>query len=377
MTAVSHLSPEVRRIVSAVRCQVLDRELPGRDLADIDRDALTLLALRHGVVAWLPQLPREVMQHHAAAALRGVGELLEIAKCLDAASIPFVVLKGPTFSAWLYGDACARRFADLDLLVAPDRRDDAVGVLRDGGFQLPLPAAAADVIYGYIGALPLSHASRVSVDLHWELAGRRFPRLLSAHHVQQRAIQVRVGAHSLPVPCPTHAAAMTLTHAAKHLWYAIENVLSIAMLATRDDVDWDEVYAIMGGAGCVRAGAAGLQLAHELFGVQVPAPFLPHVDTPAVTDLCACGRRALSLPPYAFADRHLDRKVHRLLFDRTVDRLRYDLRRVLEPTMADWRWLPLPPRLSRLYSPVRVMRLGTLGISAILTSFVRRTHSSN
>jgi hypothetical protein len=376
MTAPADLSQDVQRLVTAVR-RAVERQ-PALHESDVaGGESLTALALRHGVVAWLPQLPREVVQHHAAAALRGVVELAEVAQYLDAAAIPFVVLKGPTFSAWLYGDASMRRFSDLDLLVEPDRAGDAIRVLCERGFQLPLPAAAADVIYGYIGALPLKHPSRVPVDLHWELAGRRFPRLLSADDVQRAAVEIRLASRALRVPCPTHTAAMTLAHAAKHLWYALENVLAIAMVVRRDDVDWDEVYHVMREAGCVRAGAAGLRLARELFGGRVPAPFDRHVDSPAVAELCECGRQALSLPPYVFPDRHLDRRIHRMFFDRTLDRVRYDVRRVIEPTVADWGWLPLSPALSRLYSPVRVIRLSTLALSGAVTWIVRRPHSSN
>ena len=46
--------------------------------------------------------------------------------------------------------------------------------------------------------------------------------------------------------------------------------------------------------------------------------------------------------------------------------MRYDVRRIVEPTRADVDWVHLPAAMTPLYWPVRLLRLGAtvLGLSA-------------
>lgn len=315
-------------------------------------------ALRHG----LPFCVSDALlrQAHVARVLDGLAQLLELDGAFQRAGLAHVWLKGPAFAQWIYGDPGARRFSDLDLLVRPVDRDAALHHLEAIGFERRIRSQPGEVIYASIGAWPLARPGRLGIDLHWQPAGRRFPRVLTADDVIDAAHAIAVAGRSVPVPAPDHAAVMHLSHSAKHLWYALEHTLSTAMLMRRSDIDWARVRRLLSEAEAIRAGAAGLQLAAELYEVQVPAPFAADVKLKDVVDLCQAARVSLSLPPGAFPDRRLDRHIQLLCFDRRVDRWRYEIRRVTEPTQADWEWCPVAARLSMAYWPIRLVRLAAM-----------------
>src|SRR4051812_2986294 len=273
-------------------------------LENVAVDAVTDYTLRHGMLAWTPvPLADGVLRQHMTRALEGVRLLQDLAAALAGAHIAAVALKGPAFSQWLYGDACARRFSDLDLLVAESQRDAALALLQQRGFSPRVSHRAGDVIYAGLGAWPMDRPGSHTVDLHWQLSGSRYPQVVSVRDVLEHAREVSLGACSIRVPCAEHTAALTLAHAAKHVWYALELPFSIAAMARRTDIDWIAVRRLTMQAGSVRGAAAGLLLASELFQVDVPAPFCPDVELTDVAELCRCAYRTLALPPRTFPNR--------------------------------------------------------------------------
>jgi hypothetical protein len=342
-------------------------------LTGAEAAALAAYARRHGMTGFLPQAAamlddrhahmREALQQarreQALAALRDTTELLGIVRHLTQADIDFVVMKGPVFAAWLYGDGGIRRFVDVDVLVRKSQRRDALRTLEQIGFVRRIPEPAADCIYASLGAWPLTRGHGIGVDLHWQIAARRFPSPFAAAAVIAGAVPVRIADEDVPAPAPTDAAVLALLHAAKHVWYALESIVGIAWLTRRDDIDWSRAHQVLRRAGALRAGAAGLRLASELFASAVPHPFAREIESPGVAELVAHACSALRLPPKTFADRWLERRAHLAAFDRAADRVQYDLRRLLEPTPLEWEWLRLPRLLSPLYAPLRIVRLAT------------------
>jgi hypothetical protein len=324
----------------------------------------TEYALRHGMLAWANgAIDREAVVAHMTRSLHGVQQLLQIVDYMERNGVLVVTLKGPAFAEWLYGDACARRFADLDLLVSIDQRETSRQLLEAIGFERRLPTGAGDVVYASIGACSMGRASDLPVDLHWTLAARRFPRVLDAADVLRNSIVIQIGGRPVRVPCPEHAAVIALTHSAKHLWYALELPFSIAALACRDDIDWQTVRDVTARAGTLRGAAAGLALAADLFAVDVPAPFRGDITLSDVRELRRCAFETLALPPRVFPDRTLERRIHTRSFDGVAHRLLYDIRRLAEPTRAEWEWIALPSPLASLYWPTRLVRLALLAMN--------------
>ena len=336
------------------------------------RERLTDYALRHGMLAWASgPLREDAVLAHMAHSLAGVRQLLNIVERFERSGIRVVSLKGPVFSQWLYGDPGARRFSDLDLLVSVETRDAARGLLEELGFKRRIPGRAGDVVYASTGAWPMVHASQVEVDLHWALASRRFSRALDPTDVLREATDISIGGRKIRAPRPEHAAILALTHSAKHLWYALELPFSIAALVRRSDVDWELVRNLAVQAGALRGAAAGVGLASELFAVDVPAPFCADVQSADVVELRRCALMTLSLPPGMFADRRLERRMQRLSLDRHLERLLYDLRRLAEPTRAEWEWVSLPSPLARLYWPARLVRVALIAMNGVVARHPR------
>lgn len=322
----------------------------------------------------VPEVPADVrgaiqrmVRDNALRSLRGVSELLALVSALEAQGVPVVALKGPALSQWLYGSPGIRRFSDLDLLVAIADRERALEVLIACGYALPagMSVKTARVIYRTLGAWPLRATGRLPVDLHWRLAHARFPALPAADVLAHSAV-VELGGRGVRIPCPTHAAVLTLLHAAKHLWCTLEMIAAIAALMERADVDWAEVRRLARSLHAWRGCAAGLRLASDLFDRPMPPALADEPLPAATTTLCEEARAALSLPAGVFQDRWVERRAHRAAFDRAADRALYDVSRLVGPTPLEWEWRPLPDALVSFYVPLRLVRLGLAALGGRL-----------
>ena len=88
--------------------------------------------------------------------------LKDALKVLD---MPAILLKGAPLSERLTGSALWRESTDIDLWVAPDKWESAVQKLKEIGYWVsdtPHLWATNQIL--------LSHTSRTSVEIHWELA---------------------------------------------------------------------------------------------------------------------------------------------------------------------------------------------------------------
>ena len=339
----------------------------------LDRQGLTArMASGLGGIHSVPEATRlainDAAQRDSVRALQGMAELARLVRALEASAIPVVALKGPAFAQWLYGAPGCRRFGDLDLLVTPDDRVRALAVLESAGFSLPdaMPRRVAEIIYGSLGAWPMQGGGTFPVDLHWRCAHYRFPAPLETREIIEQAGLLHVAGVAIRIPCATHAALLTLLHAAKHLWRPLELVVAIAHLMARDDVDWPEVrrLALRGGGwiGC----AAGLILAADLLEARMPHALARESWPAGARRLTAWARESMASPAGMFPDRRAERRMHRFALDRWPQRMRYDTSRLIDPTPLEWRWCRLPARLAPLYVPVRLLRLGLRACSGRL-----------
>ena len=91
-----------------------------------------------------------------------------VTRALQEAAVPYLLLKGPVTSSWLYGSLDARAYGDVDLLVSPDAWDRAGSVLHALGYR--------DRHLAVLGAYRPDNErawvrGSVTVDLHSRLAG--------------------------------------------------------------------------------------------------------------------------------------------------------------------------------------------------------------
>ena len=367
------------RVLAAAAPVDRDRSAAVQDVALTADDwaALPAAAIRHGLTPVLDiivrtrgDVPDEVRaaaadqsRLHLVGALRGAAELVLVMAALSDAGVRAVALKGPAFSQWLYGDVAFRRFADLDIVVAPEDLDAAFQALHAAGYRLPdgMSPRSARAIYGGLGAWPLTAAGRYPLDLHWRTSHRRFAPLPDAAAMVARSRSIDMAGRRIVVPSPEDAALLTLLHAAKHLWCTLEVLLAIARLLQRTDIAWDRVREDGARAHAWPACAAGVQLASELFDVELPAA-LRGIDGGLSIALQDQAIAALLMPHGQFHERWAERVMHRAGFDRWIDRVRYDAWRLLAPTPLEWQWCRLPDSLTPLYVPLRLVRLSAAAI---------------
>lgn len=336
-------------------------------------NALPDAAERHGMTAWVhvamqnsveaPAEVRAAVEARARAqrirALHAVSQLTLLVRALRRAGIETVVLKGPLLSAWLYGDFGMRRFADLDLLVERGQRERALQVLSAAGYALRdgMSPATARVVYAGTGAWPLSHPAGFPLDLHWRAQALGFAAPLRPRDVLGESITTPAGGGDIRIPGATHAAALGLLHAAKHLWTSLELVLSIAHLLRRPEIDWVRVHRLTKNAGAWKACAAGMTLASELFDVRIPRVAETRIRSTAVDRLVRTALSFLQMPDVAGAPLRAEFRAHCASLDTLHGRARYAAWRLLAPTPLEPAWWPLPDRLALLYGPVRLIRL--------------------
>ena len=100
------------------------------------------------------------------SAMEGVlGELLEL---LADREVPATVVKGPALARWAYAESGHRTFSDIDLVVPPERVDDALALLEDFPRTVGIPPKTPRADKRNI---PMKSAAgiRFTVDLHWNL----------------------------------------------------------------------------------------------------------------------------------------------------------------------------------------------------------------
>lgn len=178
------LSPEQAVVSALVREQAGSLDVPlGPLLARADPVALTTLLLRARVFPPLAArlldapdadppvwLTDRAEQARTVARHRGLFQqalLLQATAVLAGRDIPVAPLKGTTMAESLYGDLGARESADLDLLVEPDRLDEAVDALTSLGWaenRLAAPERGLPVLHRV-----LEHPDKPPIEVHWRV----------------------------------------------------------------------------------------------------------------------------------------------------------------------------------------------------------------
>lgn len=94
-----------------------------------------------------------------------------VIRAFDARGIPYILVKGPSTARWLYEPEDGRAYVDCDLLVPPDRFDDAVSVLVNLGYQPELDENEMPHWWREHALASVSSQDGTLVDLHRSLPG--------------------------------------------------------------------------------------------------------------------------------------------------------------------------------------------------------------
>src|SRR5258708_22643819 len=150
-----------------------------------DVEPFVSAAAAEGMVGLLARaaerVPRSLRVQALAMEARGarmVGERARVTAAFEEGRIPLLVFKGAVLAQQLYGDAGARGFSDVDLIVDPANAAGGEAVLRRIGYHEtePLTESQRRTNRRFVGeSLFLDDASGVLADFHWLFSHAQFP----------------------------------------------------------------------------------------------------------------------------------------------------------------------------------------------------------
>lgn len=254
-----------------------------------DWSVLVSLAEEHGVTRQLAHelrnfpgnVPGEVQQKllesnrsQVLATLGIIAELFRLLQWFRSKGMQVLVIKGPVLSARAYGDACARQYGDLDLLLRSGDIERATQLMKGAGYE---PRVPLNAIKGR--KIPGEYAFRNSpegilVELHTEQSLRYFPRALPIDEYFSRQANVEIDGRAVPAMAPEDEFVHICVHGTKHLWERLKWIADVsAILRKGDDLNWERVRESADRAGTRRMLHVGMLLANDILGDPLPEKF--------------------------------------------------------------------------------------------------------
>jgi hypothetical protein len=291
-------------------------------------------------------------------ALRHAAELVWINKVFHANGIEVLPMKGAMLSLQLYGDPAMRSARDLDLLVRPEKLDDAERILLGAGCRRATPDCRLTPKrrkwllrhshhFGFC-----SDDRRQLVELHWCLYLWRPEHVAELWNHCQSASWM--GSDFLTLK--DNALLLFLCdHGSKHRWFRIKWLSDVVgLLAQERDFSWENVLALADRNDLSLALAQAGMLVHWLYGIPLPPPLV---------ELVASEKRSAALAAHAIDAMLLSEQGQFALRERirsSVHPTRIRKRLPVHALVMSW-WLstdefkefPLPDRLFWLYFPLR------------------------
>ena len=252
-------------------------------VAQCDQDELVSLALAEGVAGPASQNLGALLapEHHSRLltaarqqSVRHLGHLAWLQRfgaALEAADVPWVVLKGPVLAEISYG-AVTRGYADLDLMVPARQLRRAIDALQDAG------AVVADQDWGYLleiakGELTMAVHGSPLIDLHWHLiylrsARQRFMICTDDLLERRRKMELRgVDAWALE---PTDFAIHIALHASSQGAHRLRRLLDIERTLANQAPDWDALVRRCRAWRVALPVGVLLNASKETLGAEVP-----------------------------------------------------------------------------------------------------------
>ncbi len=297
----------------------------GQDLTELHemlsrRAGISLVnaAARHGIIGFLREAARQAPNLHAEVAallddayehaahthLRTLADLALLGRVLDAASVPWAVVKGPVLAETVYPRFDLRAYRDLDVLVAPAAFPDALRALEAAGAVLYdqnwtlLRAGMKGQVH-----LTLPHGS--FCDLHWHLLHDRQVRdvyTLSSSALLRRARRAVVGGVAATVLAPPDAFVHLALHACLSGADRLVWLKDLDETVRRVPLSWDEVVSRAKAAGAGLAVAAVLGLVGRVLATPLPAGVVDALDPRGVWQGIVALAARLSPPQRATGD---------------------------------------------------------------------------
>jgi hypothetical protein len=257
---------------------VLRRALGLTDASPEPMEALTFLpelralASWHRVLGFLeadPHLGPLITLGAAAGSARqrnaeALRDLTEILRILGDASVPVIPFKGPLLSARLFGDPTLRGAHDLDLLVEPERLDDALAALALNYIPIDLPRRVRAAREHHLQLR--SQATARLIELHWQPLSPRSGVSAEWRTLWRLASPRTDSGVSYLAMDPAMEAVVVGVHAAQHLAYRLHWLSDVAALVLGlEEHTWERALEIARRWRGLRSLLTGIQAAESVF----------------------------------------------------------------------------------------------------------------
>jgi len=312
----------------------------------------------------VPNPVQEQLRSHFSASTRRnlilTGELFRLLRLFEAHGIPAVPFRGPTLAALVYGDLALRQFGDLDILVHKPNVLRAKDLLLSCGYRpiFPLPARE-EAIFGRCEYGFVLDTCKVFIDLHWETSRAYVAGSAGSEPLWQRLEHLSLEGRAISTLSKADLFIHLCMHGAKHHWERLDWICDVTeLIRSGKGIDWGWIMEQSRTAGSKRMTCLGMFLAWALLGVDVPEQARREVQADNRTSRLAeqvCQRLFRNAnsrnSPFEEIGFYLR------TMDRTRDRIRYCLDRLVNPPPWSVGSLHLPAPLYFLHYLLRPLQL--------------------
>jgi hypothetical protein len=297
----------------------------------------------------------------AVRSLAGARQAAELASVLATAGVPAVAYKGPALAVDVHGDAGARRFNDLDVLVNERDVPRARRALGERGYAPPRTASArAERFYSrWEGVAHLVREDDYPVELHWRCQAPRYGGPQDPADVIARARRGSLADTTVLLPAAEDLAVLLALHGAKHGWTSLLWVVDFDAAVRRPAFDWALFQSRATAWNVTRAARFAVLVVHVLVAPDLPTAVLAwaRADARAAYLADAVAARLTMAPHAPDIGTESTARYDLQWLDGAGNRLRYLALAAFLPTAVDGAAARLPDALLPLAYPVRAWRL--------------------
>jgi len=230
-------------------------------------------------------------RENALRHLRRMADLRRIDGALQAADVPYLLLKGPVLAATVYADPATRTMTDLDLLVRDADFSRAMSALAEIGYVVPAEFSGVTMQAGDAPPLFNGQPGSPVLELHAMLdSAPDDPLTVEAAWSTARVVDV---GHGLRVPTLGRPEffAHVVTHVSRHHRFEgeLRSLLDVALLlrSAETDLDWTSLKSEWTRRRIAVWIELTLSLANILLGAPLPKEFAGATPAPEALILAA------------------------------------------------------------------------------------------
>ena len=296
-------------------------------------------------------------------------ELIRLFDLFHQNQIPIATFKGPILAMSVYGHLALREFSDLDLLIQEADLRKAEDILTARGYRADfLDEDYRTAFVSYQGQYAFRQSkSGISVDLHWQFSSKSVAFPIQSTEVWSRLGRVTIGGRIVPTLAFDDLALFLAAHGTKEGWRNLGWLCDYAeLLRNCHDINWDVVLARAKRADCSRMVLLAMFLASTLLDAPAPADLVQKAHNLSAVRALAQKARSRMLQPESQGE---DWKLLNGLntHDRFWRRLWPVVTTLLTVrTVGDYKAMPLPKSLWRIYYLIRPFRLASKAAHRVL-----------